>query len=252
MQQIYPDWVKKHKSKNVEIRRLKNNFYAYKVKTIWDKKKKRPRKITESYLGKITTDGIIPAKHNREIKINHIKEYGNIKLVKLFSDKIEEILKSYFPYSYQSILVSAMIRLAYKSPLKNQYFHYCNSYLEEYYPEAVVSPNKLSELINKIGCEYGSQLGVFKDLGTGKQHFAMDMTQIFSESENIDWLEFGYNGKEEYHKQLQFLLIYSLDKAEPSFFKLLPGSIRDVSSIVNAIYESRLHNVVLVVDKGFY
>jgi len=249
---VIPSWAIKYKKKGIEIREINGNYYAYKYTSIWDKEKKRPKRITQEYLGTVTPDGIIPPKHKREIKIDSLLEYGNIKLVEYFSADVSKLLKKYFPYIYESIISSAIIRLIYNSPLKNLSFYYTTTYLKKLYPRATLSPNKISKIIKQIGLDYGSMLSFFRELNKGKDHIAIDLTHIFSESENIGWLERGYNSKGTYHNQLQLLLIYSLDRKVPSFFKLLPGSIRDVSSLVNAIYESRLTNVVLVTDKGFY
>ena len=40
----YPNWVLKHKRKGTEIRKIGNNFYLYKVTSVWDKERKRARK----------------------------------------------------------------------------------------------------------------------------------------------------------------------------------------------------------------
>ncbi|MFZ2071684.1 MAG: hypothetical protein WAV32_08860 [Halobacteriota archaeon] len=61
----YPDWVLKHKRKGTEIRKKGNNFYLYKVTGVWDKEKKRARKITEKFLGTITQDGLIKTRKER-------------------------------------------------------------------------------------------------------------------------------------------------------------------------------------------
>lgn len=60
-----PEWVKKFRSKGTQISLIRGNYYLYKIKTIWDKEKKKPKKINEGYLGKITPEGVIPAKHRR-------------------------------------------------------------------------------------------------------------------------------------------------------------------------------------------
>ena len=75
----YPDWVLKQKGKGTEIRKIGNNFYLYKVTSIWDKEKKRARKITERFLGTITQDGLIKPKKERLIEsIGNVsvKEFG--------------------------------------------------------------------------------------------------------------------------------------------------------------------------------
>jgi len=49
-----PDWVLVQRKKGMEIHRRCDNFYLCKVSSVWDKKLKRPQKITDVYLGKIT------------------------------------------------------------------------------------------------------------------------------------------------------------------------------------------------------
>ncbi|MEW6007936.1 MAG: hypothetical protein AB1595_07335 [bacterium] len=58
MDEKYPDWVVKCKKEGTAIHKIGNNFYLYEVTSKWDKKMKRPRKITKGYLGKITVDGL--------------------------------------------------------------------------------------------------------------------------------------------------------------------------------------------------
>ena len=64
----YPNWVLKHKRKGTEIRKIGNNFYLYKVTSVWDKERKRARKITEKFLGTITQDGLIKPREERLIE----------------------------------------------------------------------------------------------------------------------------------------------------------------------------------------
>lgn len=50
----FPNWVLKYKGKNKEIRLFRNNYYLYEIGSVWDKKLKKPKKITKSYIGRIT------------------------------------------------------------------------------------------------------------------------------------------------------------------------------------------------------
>jgi hypothetical protein len=83
----YPDWVLKNKTKGTEIRKIGNNYYLYEIRSKWDKEKKRARKITEKFLGKITEDGIIKPRHQRmaEAFIKDRKE-----LLELHKKTVEE------------------------------------------------------------------------------------------------------------------------------------------------------------------
>ena len=48
------------------------------------------------------------------------------------------------------------------------------------------------------------------------------------------------------------LLLFSKEKEEPVYFRMLDGAIRDISSIRNTIEESGIKDVVFVGDKGFF
>lgn len=251
MENKLPLWVQKHKNKNVEIKKIGENYYAYKIKSIWDKKINRARKITEEYLGKITQENLIPPKHKRNLKLESIKDYGNIFFVKNQLSDVIGKLKKYFPYSYESIITTSIIKLCYQSSIKNIPLQYHTSFLSEFYKDANVSPNKISELFSTLGNNTKKINRFFQSLSKGKESIAIDLTAIFTDSENIHFAEKGYNSKKIYHDQLQFLLLYSLDKNLPTFFKVLPGSVRDVSSLINAVRESKITDAVFVSDRGF-
>jgi transposase len=252
MKQNLPNWVLKHKSKGIEIRKIKNNYYAYKVKSVWDNNKKRAKKITEKYLGSITEEGLLPPKHKRKIELKPIKEFGNIFFVKENLDELLVHLKKIFPYSYESIISMAILKLCYNSPLKNYSLRYQTSYVSEYYKSASMSANKLSDLLKTIGNNTETVNRFFELLNNKKDNkIAIDLTTIFTNSNNISYAEIGYNSKKIYHEQLQFLMLYSITQQVPTFFKVLPGSIRDVSSLINAMKESKCTDVVLVTDRGF-
>ena len=57
-----PDWVRKHKAKGTEIRNISGRYYIYKIHSERDPITKRPKKITDKYLGRITPEGLIKPK----------------------------------------------------------------------------------------------------------------------------------------------------------------------------------------------
>lgn len=48
------------------------------------------------------------------------------------------------------------------------------------------------------------------------------------------------------------MLIFSVDENQPSFFRLVPGAIRDVSTITATLNEAGIKDAVVIGDKGFY
>lgn len=250
-----PKWVLKYKKKGIEIRSIKNSYYAYKMESRWNPKKKRAKKITGEYLGSIKEEGLIPPKHKRvldEIKYVTLKEYGASRLITHLSTDIKQELQKIYSEDWQTIFCMSVIRFFKNAPIKNMKTHFIYSHLSDLFSQANMSSKHLSELLQKIGSQREKMVEFMNHLISGSEQLLVDLTHIFSSSENITWLSLGHNSKEEYHPQINMLLIFSKDKNKPVFFRLLDGAIKDVSSIKATIKESGIKNVVFIGDKGFY
>ena len=139
----HPDWVLKHKTKGTEIRKLGNYYYLYKIRSEYDNEKKRAKKITEKFLGKITEEGLIKPKHERIIESRKnisVKEFGASRFIANESKDIIQNLKEVFPDTWKEIFTFAAFRFFSSSPIKNVQNHYQSSYLSNIIPDAKVSP----------------------------------------------------------------------------------------------------------------
>ena len=250
-----PDWVKKYQEKGTQAVRIKENYYLYKIKSVWDPKKGRARKVTEKYLGKVTPDGIVKPKQERIIEgLNNItvKEFGASSFINSIASNIIELLKENYPALWKEIFVFSAMRLFHSSPLKNVSHYYNSSHLSDAFRDAKVSPKSLSELLFSVGKERGKMVDFMKNFVEGSEFLVIDLTHIFSLSENIISATSGHNSEEDYTPQINLVLLYSLDKLQPSFFRLVPGSIRDVSVIPISLKEAGVKKAVIIGDKGFF
>ncbi len=250
-----PDWVKKHQEKGTQAVKIKENYYLYKITSVWDPKKGRARKVTEKYLGKITPEGIVKPKQERIIEgLNNItvKEFGASSFINSITSNIIELLKENYPALWKEIFVFSAMRLFHSSPLKNVSPYYNSSHLSDVFPDAKVSPKSLSELLFSVGNERGKMVNFMKNFVEGSEFLVIDLTHIFSLSENIISATTGHNSEEDYTPQINLVLLYSLDKLQPSFFRLVPGSIRDVSVIPVSLKEAGVKKAVIIGDKGFF
>ena len=50
----HPEWATRHRTKGTELRKINNRYYLYEYKTVYDEKKKKPRKVSGQILGSIT------------------------------------------------------------------------------------------------------------------------------------------------------------------------------------------------------
>ena len=251
----HPEWVMKHKAKGTEIRKLGKYYYLYKIRSEYDKEKKRAKKITEKFLGKITEEGLIKPKHQRTIESRKnisVKEFGASRFIANESKDIIQNLKEVFPDIWKEIFTFAAFRFFSASPLKNVQNHYQSSYLSDIIPDAKVSPKTLSNILHAIGQQRDLIKKFLSKYIAQDECMAVDLTHVFSLSENVISAALGRNSERNYLPQINLFLLFSLDRMQPIFYRLVPGSIRDVSSLLLSMEESKVKDIILVGDKGFY
>jgi transposase len=228
--------------------------YLYKIKSIWDPKKRRAKKVTEKYLGKVTEAGLVKPKAERlmaGLKEITVKEFGASRYVNLISLDIIELLKEHFSDYWKELYIFSVIRLFYSSPLKNVSSYYSTSHLSDEFPEGRVSAKSLSELLSVVGMKRGRVVEFLKRFVKGSEYEVIDLTHVFSYSENVISSVLGYNSERKYIPQINFVLVFSLDMKQPSFFRLVPGSIKDITVIPATLKEAGIENAVIIGDKGF-
>jgi len=247
-----PDWVLKHKKKGMAVEKRGDKYYLTRVTSVWDPEKKRARKITLEYLGRITPDGVIPPKRKQEAQIGGILDAGNLLYIREFSKPIENLLREYFPHDWQSIISIAAIKLCYGSPFKQVQFRHLTSISKQLWPEAALSKNSITKLLERLGSQWPIQREFFSEIARIETHMAIDLSHIFTQSKNIPWAEYGYNGDHIRKPQVNILLMWGITTNTPGFLKLLPGSTHSAKTLINAIRESGIQEVIVVADKGFW
>ena len=251
----YPDWVMKYKKKGTLVQRKRDDlYYMYRVHSIWNKEKKRAQLITDEFLGKITPDGFTEPRAKRIMRRLDqvaVKEYGASFLMHHLSPDLIEGLKNNFP-EWREIFVFACMRLLHNSPLKNVEFLYATSYLSELVKDAHVSPDSLGEMLRRIGMDRNAMISFMKSMMKDDRYLAVDLTHVLSMSEGIISATLGHNSMDQYLPQVQVLFLYSLDHERPSYFRMLPGSVNSVASLKMTMRETKISNIVLVADSGFY
>lgn len=250
----YPDWVLRHKEKGTEIRMVGNSYYLYRYRNIWDKKKKRPKKITEKFLGKITEAGLVRPRHERmmeSMKSISVKEFGATQFMIQEAQDITQNLKDTFPESWKELFAFSMFRFFFASPIKNVQHHYDASYISESVRNARVSPKALSNLLHSVGRQRG-RIKQFLSKYLCEGTAVVDLTHIFSRSNDVISATLGHNSERDYTPQVNLFLIYSFEKMQPMFYRMLAGSVTDVKSLLLTIKESEAKDVILIGDKGFY
>jgi len=251
MNNKYPEWVLKQKKKGTAIHRIGNNHYLYEVTSKWDPKLKRAKKITKAYLGKITKDGLEKPILSKYIP-SSVKEYAASSYLLSDNQIVIENLKKYFPSFYREIFILSALRFFYQCPLKNMKIHYQDSWLSEEWEAARLSKDFLGHLLEVVGHQRKAIVCFLKEFMDGCGKLLVDLTHVFSSSKSMTLSEKGYNSKLEFSPQVNLLFIFSEDKKLPFFYRVLPGNVRDVSSLKATIEESGIKDIIIIADKGFY
>jgi transposase len=249
-----PEWVLRHRGTGKEIRLINGRYYLYRVRGKYDPAKGRTRKITEAYLGKITPDGLMRSKHERMLeamKEVSVKEYGASSFMLAQCSELTGLLTKHYPDEWRDILSLALVRLFHSSPLKNVLAHYASSHLSDALPGVNASPESLGELLRSLGQRRERATEFMKSFIHGGQT-VIDLTHVFSLSEGVISATLGHNGDGEYVPQVNMVLLFSLEGAHPSFFRLVPGSVSDVSTVTASLREAGASKSLLIGDKGIY
>ncbi len=247
----YPEWVLKHKRKGAAIHKIRGNYYLYEITSIWDKGLKRARKITKKYLGVITPKGLKEPDYRHNLPTT-CKEYGAISLILRQNQDILKGLKMCFPYWWKELFILSVFRLIKRAPLKHMQLHYQDSFISEKIKGVRLHKNAIRSLLGEIGANRESIIKFLKLFIFEGENLLIDLTHVFSLSENIILAEKGYNNEFNWTPQVNVLFMFSFDKKVPLFYRVLPGSVRDVKTLKATITESGLKDVIIVGDKGFY
>ena len=245
---VLPDWVKRFKTRGVEIRDFGNRYYAYRVSSHWDPVKERAVKVTGEYLGVVTRGGIVKKQSLTEIRGDY--DYGNVAfLYQVASEKIVPILRETFPYLYERMISYSLLRLIHPLPIKSVRHLYLKTYLSKIMDESM-TPSSISGMLSSLPMD--SMFDVMRRMTEKGEYILMDSTAIFSRSSNISILDLGHNSKDIHLPQINVMMLFSVSREEPTFIRIVPGSIRDVTALVTTMEMAGVERCVVILDKGFY
>lgn len=257
----HPEWALKHKKAGAELRRINGKYYLYEYKTVYDKAKKGPRKISGGILGSITERGGFIPSPKRVLQDNipqdifsniQCKEFGVASLVTSSLAVYNQALERVFGDDWKNIVAIAYCRFVYRCPLKSIPFRLASSFLTELLGLGGFNEKQASGILNRIGHQPDKRLQYMKSFVHGGDYILMDATNVLSQSEQIPLAKRGYSNSLKFDMQFNLMYVYSATSKMLVYYKLLPGNIREVKAFKNSLLEAGLQKAVIVADKGFY
>jgi len=261
--------------------------YLYEITPYWDYKANKQRQKSK-YIGradKLSSSNTISAissnkpnqissktslnrvEQNANIyppPVKHLVDYGDAYLFKAIISElgIDKILSKCFTEEETNfILLSAGYRL-----LCGKSFSMMESFLESselhsMFPVSFsLSSPAISNHLEKIGHDEDGNIQSFflkwsQKFKSEGDNWLFDLTSFTSQAKDIEFLEYGHNSQEETLPQINMGLLVNQTRKLPFYYKLYPGSIKDVTTLTNIIQETRLLSIPtmrMILDRGFY
>ena len=238
--------------------------YVYECKSFWDKEKKRPSS-TRTCIGKLdpVTRELIPSRRSdnaAETMLNQeqtasVKSVGATHFLSRICERLglDKILKNIFSEHWELILSLAYFQTTDKKPL-SKVEHWTEVHDHPY--GRFIDHRRVSELLPKLTED--KQLLFFRKWAKHclkEDCLAYDITSISSYSELNNMVRLGYNRDEELLPQINLAMLFGEKSCLPIYFRSLPGSIKDVSTLkhfLQTIVFLKIKRPHVIMDKGFF
>ncbi len=242
----------------IRYQRYGNQEYAYEVTSYWDKDKQMSRQKTK-YLGIVVDKEkrVFEKRLHNRFKENLILDFGDSFLLgKFIENKYGALLSRVFGEMAENLLALLTYRMCYGGAMMYANTWYKGSYARFQYKNADLSSQQISDFLSKIG-EEGLYRSFFKEyisrVARSQYSIIIDTTSLPNQI-HMPLTAWGLSG-EEIDKQIRFLLVVDRGSSLPIYFRILPGNIIDVSSLINTTEELThygVKNSFVCTDAGFF
>ncbi|KUG21160.1 transposase [hydrocarbon metagenome] len=249
-------WLEEQRRKGekcLEIKYVQDKPYVYRSTSVYDKATKSPKKVS-TYLGRLTQEHGLIAKGGRERRVpvqpRSIREYGNTALLAEEFRDLLPVLREAFPACWPEIVALTFTRVAGCTPLSRvgDAWEKLDNILE-ISPDC--DPRTLSRVLTAVGGDRAAQQAVFQHLSSQSRQLVYDLSFVFSYSDTVNLAEFGYSAEGVWLPQVNIALFSATDTGLPVMIRALPGSVRDVATLVRSLQEIDIANITLILDRGF-
>ncbi len=266
----------------VYLKHKNGTIYVYENESYWDKIEKKPR-AKRKCIGHLDpetkeikpngkrggyrktakvespvsrkTEVAAAATAEKEMPKCHTYSSGVTTLLNKAAENtgLKRVLKKVFPTDWAGILTCAYFLVSEGQAL---------SRAEKWSQQAVtpygrmLASQRISELLPRITPSLAQDFfTAWINHNRQDEYYCMDITSVSSYSELNEFVSYGYNRDKEDLPQINLLMVSGHKSLIPLFFRAMPGSIRDSSTLeeslkrLDLIDAKRLH---LVLDRGFY
>lgn len=265
----HPDWAVKFRKPGTELRCINGRYCLYECRCVYDKEKKKNKKITGKYLGSITEQGGFKPSKKRLMEaemeklkagekpevatplVGQVREYGLSWLIDNSMSELTQRLKEDFPKEYDRIIALAYSRLRCQSAMRDVQADYSDSFLATKSGTAGLLPSQISGFLFDLGSDRERMVRYMDHFCSGSSNVIFDGTDLLSASRLMGLPQLTKTKTGAFEKAVNMMMVYSLDFRLPAYYRILPGNIKDVKAFKICMQESGASSAVAILDKTF-
>jgi len=251
----FPDWVEKQKKQGYEIKCIRGQYYIYKLKSKWDPKRGKAKKVSGEYIGKVTPDGIIPKKKRVDADAPVFAlEYGATAFVTSLAGNLLDELKMYFPASTaERIYAVATLRLMSRCPFCRVGDHYETSWTKRLLPGLSLSPASITGLLDMVGGNRAACAAFMRGTMGASPYYLVDGTRTVSLSDGIFRAAPGHSRTKGFLPQINQVYVMAVSDVggAPAFYRNVAGNIPDVTALKLTMEDAGASGAIFIGDTGF-
>ena len=216
--------------------------------------KKNLRPVEIGVIGKIADGRYIP-NPEKPVYETDFKIYGTVSLCnKVGRDIYDDLLKFYTLDDARKLFCIAVLR-AIEPDITNEEIaaEYETTFLSELFPKVALSPNTISDFLEKIGkglCTINEFMNDRIAGYSGHPTVIDGMLKCNTSTTNI-FSEYSRKGRIKGTEDVSLLYAYDLTIREPVACSAFPGNMLDYTALRSFTEEHPIENGFLMMDKGF-
>jgi len=242
---------------------INGHEYIYEITLYRDPITKKIKQKSK-YLGKQNNSNEVVKVREKLPTLKHVVSYGDSYLFNALVSElgIDKILKQCFTEEETNwILLLTGYKLLHNGSLERLSSFMETSDLFSYYPVSTcMSSQQASRILERLGEDNSESIPHFyykwiQHHPIKGDNLLFDLTSFSSKSKQIELLENGYNKDHLPIPQVNLGLLVNENLKLPLYYKLYPGSIKDMTTIDNMMEDLRCLNIkdiTLIMDRGFY
>jgi transposase len=259
----------------LRVKKVKDNAYLYEITQFYHKRTKK-RWQTSKYVRKIDPQEdldhltreppVLPKSSPCDTpRIQQVTSFGDAYLFQALVEELhlkETLLKCFTPSMTHFLLLA----VGYKLLGEGQAFQHMASWLESselssIYPLATSFHSaSISRHLARLGKDETDAIARFflhwsQQVHHQGESLLFDLTSFSTQAVAIEEAEYGYSKDHTPYPQLNMGLLTNQQQKLPLYYKIYPGSLKDVTTLHNMVEEIRLLSipeVLLILDRGFY